>query len=92
MEDFYTRFYLAAQIHREKRHLPQWAVIIPQEILDQAAQGKRRLGIVHVMGWPKACQFRYQRTVKGVHQLRTPKTGKLYTTTLPLYYKRGEHK
>lgn len=39
---------------------------------------------VHVSGWNKGCVFIYLKTVDGVHHLKTPRTGKTYTTRNPL--------
>ena len=36
--------------------------------------------IVHVEGWSRGSQFRYWKTVNGVHHLRTPVSKRRYTT------------
>ncbi len=44
--------------------------------------------LVHVKGWNKGCVFTYEKTVDGVHHLRTPKTGKSFVTREALMYTR----
>lgn len=52
---------------------PYFQLISPEEL---------RNGVLcHVEGWNSGCVFIYWETVNGVHHLRTPKTGKKYTTT-----------
>ena len=46
--------------------------------------------LVHVEGWNPAAVFTYEGEELGRHQLRTPKTRKLYHTTNRLIYTRRE--
>ena len=57
--------------------------IIPENLLKEGYRSK-----CHVEGWNKGCVFIHEKTINGVHHLRTPKTGKLYMTTNRLMYTR----
>lgn len=63
--------------------MPEPFRLIPEERLPKHI-GKK----VHVQGWTHGCVFIYKGTIDGVHQLRTPRTHKLYKTTNPLCYTR----
>ena len=45
--------------------------------------------LVHVEGWTKGSQFKYLKTIGGVHLLRTPKYNKMYRTRNRLLKTRG---
>lgn len=44
---------------------------------------------VHVLGWPTGCVFKYKGTDdKGIHELKTPKTHRVFKTPNRLLYTR----